>query len=65
MVSEIDIYRTAKVLIDKYGVDAEIFARVRADELLIEGDLDGQRVWMRIIEAVEELQTSPPGKVIH
>lgn len=56
MISPIDIYRTAKVLIDKHGEDAEIFARVRADELLIERDLDGQRTWMRIMEAISELQ---------
>ena len=31
---------------------------MRADELLEAGDMDGQRVWLRIIEVVEELQST-------
>jgi hypothetical protein len=31
---------------------------MRADALLEAGDLDGQRVWLRIIKAIEELQTT-------
>ena len=39
-------------------------AGLRADRLLDEGDIDGQRVWMSIIAAIEELQkTEPEGRV--
>jgi hypothetical protein len=30
---------------------------MRADELLERGDLDGQCTWLRIVEAIRELQT--------
>lgn len=29
---------------------------MRADEFLDQGNLDGQRLWMRIMETIEELQ---------
>jgi hypothetical protein len=36
---------------------------MKADALLDAGDLDGQRVWLRIIKAIEKLQrtTKPDG----
>jgi len=51
-----DIFRAAKLLIDKHGDDAPIRAAQRADELLEEGDVDGVAVWRRILEAIDELQ---------
>ena len=40
--SDLDIYRAAKVLIDRHGQDAPIRAAMRADEPLAAGDLDGR-----------------------
>lgn len=34
---------------------------MRADKLLDQGDLDGERVWLRILKAVEELLAKQPG----
>ena len=31
-------------------------AAMRADEFLDQGNIDGQRVWLRIMQAIEELQ---------
>ncbi len=62
MPSEIDIYRSAKLLIDQHGEDAPIFAAMQADKCLAAGDLDGKAVWMRVIAAIEELtNTHTPG----
>lgn len=63
MIEEIDIYRTANLLIRKHGaVSAEIKAAQRADELLAGGDMDGRRVWLRVLGAVREISdTDPPG----
>ena len=55
MTSDLDIYRSAKLLIDQHGEDAPIFAAMQADKCLAAGDLDGKVVWMRVIEAIEEL----------
>ena len=60
MPSEIDIYRSAKVLVDQHGDDAPIFAAQQADRCLAGGDLDGKAVWMRVIKAIEELQDRGP-----
>ncbi len=55
MTSDIDIYRTANVLIREHGEDASIQAAMRADAMLEKGDLQGCAVWKRVLRAVEEL----------
>ncbi len=45
MTSDLDIYRTANVLIREHGEDAALVeAAQRADAMLEKGSLDGQRV---------------------
>ncbi len=67
MTPDLDIWRSAQVLVKRHGQDAPIHAAMRADELLEAGDLDGATVWKRILRAVEELQgTEPkPGQAVH
>ncbi len=68
MVEEIDIYRSANLLIKRHGEEAAIFAAMQADECLERGDLDGKVAWLSVIEAIKELQdTSTPdeGSAIH
>ena len=68
MPDEIDVYRSAKLLIDQHGKDAPIFAAMQADKCLEAGDLDGKAVWMRVIRAIEELQDRRPpavGQPVH
>jgi len=56
MTSNLDIYRTANLLIKQRGaLEAEIEAAQRADELLAAGDMEGRGVWLRVVEAVREL----------
>ena len=46
--------------------DTVLEAALRADELLDQGDLDGQRVWLRIrAVAVELLMMRPEGEAVH
>ncbi len=59
-VSEIDIYRSANLLVKRHGAEAMIHAAMNADAMLDRGDLDGQRVWLRIIQAIEELLQRQP-----
>ncbi len=46
---------------------AAIEAAMRADEFLDQGNLDGQRLWMRIMQTIEELQRKRPrdGEAVH
>ncbi len=57
MVSNLDIYRSAHELIKQFGDAADIEAAMRADERLVAGDMDGRAVWLRIVKAIEELQS--------
>ncbi len=61
MTSELDIYRSANVLIKQYGEDAAIHAAMEADRLLEKGNVDGCAVWKRIVKAVEEIQRAERG----
>jgi hypothetical protein len=51
-----DIWRTACALVAEHGPDARFAARVRADALLAQYDVDGHLVWKRIAKAIGELQ---------
>jgi hypothetical protein len=62
MIPDRDIWRAANLLLRKHGVDAEVVATRRADEMLERGDRDGQLVWIRIRRAIADLQTVPMGK---
>ena len=62
MVSDLDIFRSAQVLVKRHGQDAAIKAAMRADAMLASGDLEGQAVWKRVLRAVEELVRKEPAK---
>ena len=67
MISHLDIYRSAKLLIDQHGDEAPIHAAMQADAMLETGDFDGQAVWLRILKAIEELLNTRPvdGTPVH
>ena len=48
MTSGLDVYRSAKLLIDQHGEAAAIEAAMIADAMLGKGDLDGAAVWRSI-----------------
>ncbi len=61
MIPDIDILRSAQLLVKRHGADAPIHAAMRADAMLDKRDLDGYAAWRRILRAVEELQGAVPG----
>ncbi len=67
MIPDLDIFRSAQVLVKQHGVDAPIHAAMRADAMLENGGLDGYAAWRRILRAVEELQGAAPkpGEAVH
>ncbi len=65
MTSDLDIYRSARLLVKQHGEDAPIEAAMRADAMLEAGDLDGLAVWKRILKAVGELQGTEPAARVH
>ena len=56
MTDDLDIYRAAKLIIDRHGDDAVLQATGRSDFLLEEGAAEGAAIWRRIMVAIEELQ---------
>lgn len=55
MTTDLDIYRTANLLIKQHGEEAPIHTTMRVDAMLGKGDIDGYKIWRRILKAVEEL----------
>lgn len=60
MTSDLDIYRTASVLIREHGDEAELVAAMRADSFLDAGDIDGSAVWKRVLRAIKEIRRDEP-----
>ncbi len=56
MIRDLDIYRSANVLIREHGEDAALDAAMWAIAMLDKGDLNRYAVWKRILRAVEEIQ---------
>ncbi len=67
MIPDLDIFRSASLLVKQHGEDAPIHAAMRADAMLEAGDLDGVATWRRILRAVEELRGTEPksGEAVH
>ncbi len=67
MIEGIDLWRAAQIMVKRYGDGAATEAAMRADEFLDQGNLDGKRLWMRIMQAVEALQRERPrdGEAVH
>ena len=67
MIPDLDIGRAAQVMVKHFGDGAAIEFAMRVDEFLDQGNFDGQRVWMRIMQAIEELQRerSGDGEAVH
>jgi hypothetical protein len=62
MISDLDIWRAAHLLIRKHGANAKLEA-VRLQDLMLDCDVEGgRRVWQRIGPAIEALQTPRRGK---
>ncbi len=61
MIRDLDIYRTANVLIRDHGEDADLEAAQRADAMLEKGDMKGKAVWLRVLRAVEDIQRNASG----
>ena len=65
MMTEIDIWRVAYLMLWWYGETAQEESARRADEFAEEGDLAGAACWHRIIDAIEQLAITTPCGVIH
>lgn len=56
MIPDIDIWRCAQLMINNHGEEAAIEAGIMADNFLSKGNIEAQRVWLRIAKAIDQLQ---------
>jgi hypothetical protein len=52
VIPEIDIWRVANLMLDRFGNEAAAESARRAEELAADGDLAGVAVWLRVLDAV-------------
>jgi hypothetical protein len=66
MITDLDILRYAEAQINRHGEDALAWAARQADNMFECGNLGGQRLWLRILEAIKTLQATerPEGTVV-
>jgi hypothetical protein len=57
MVSDLDLLRSAKVVLDQHGPDALIHCAQQADRMIEKGDVHGYEVWCAILALIESAKT--------
>ena len=65
MIPEIDIWRVAKLMLERYGDQAEAESAIRMQELAFNGDRAGAAIWRRIIDSIEQLVNTTPPVPLH
>jgi hypothetical protein len=65
VIPEIDIWRVANLMLNRYGDQAVPESVKRADELAADGDLAGVAVWLRVLDAVRQLAIKTPEGPLH
>ena len=59
MVTDIDIYRTAKIMMDTYGDGAVLEAMKRQQSFMDLNDRDGAKTWDRVGNAIDWMTIHP------
>ncbi len=60
MTRDKEIYAVAGIYIREHGDNAVTEAAMRANALMDAGDLDGENVWVRVIDAIKALSLTSP-----
>jgi hypothetical protein len=63
ILTEWELWACADEAIRQHGLDAPIFAAMRADKLLEEGEIDGAANWRLIVTRINQLLARPPGAI--
>ena len=65
MMTEIDIWRAAYLMLWWYGETAQEESARRADEFAADGDPAGEACWRNVIDAIEQLTNITTFGLIH
>ena len=63
----LDPWRVANLLIGQHGLDADLHAATRIDELWDAGDTMGAAVWRQVLDAIDALRRTRQlsGEALH
>ncbi len=64
-LSDWELWACARQQIVRHGEDAAVRAAMRSDQLLADGDLDGHRTWLTIIDRIHGLSTATTDEPRH
>lgn len=56
-MDEIDVLHTAKLMVEQYGVAAELQAALRVDKAFLDGDVELEQTWKRVVAAIRTLRS--------
>jgi len=63
VLTDLDIYRAANLLIERDEADAVVEAGRLLDLMLDPGDMEGRPVWLRVRRAIVQLQAVQTGPI--
>jgi hypothetical protein len=61
MLSDLDVYRAAHLMLHRYGDDAELEAARCADRMFGRGDREETLTWFRICRTIAAMRQAPAG----
>jgi hypothetical protein len=65
VIPEIDIWRVANLMLMHYGDEAEAESAIRSAEIAEAGDSVGAAVWLRVTDAIGQLENNTPPGPLH
>ena len=65
VLTDWELWACAHQQIVQHGDDAATEAAMRCDALLAEGDQDGHRAWLSILDRIDKLSSVRDGEVRH
>ena len=65
MVDDREIWACANLLMKQHGADAWFVASQRADELFAQGEMEGHRTFVRIVDRIKQLEALVPTGATH
>jgi len=65
VISEVDIWRVANLMLTRYGDEAMLASAQHAHELAADGDCVGAATWLRITNAICQLVNTTAARTLH
>ena len=65
MISEVDIWRVANLMLTRYGEEAMLESAQHEHELAANGDRAGAATWLRITGAIGQLASATASGLVH